>query len=73
MEAIRDLRPQKGLMRLRILPPGLRIRELVGIRCLRTAQAATTLALVLEPSLFNNGDENTATGVAAFEQYDWSR
>ena len=37
-------------MRLKILPPGLRIRELVGIRCLRTAQAATTLALVLEPS-----------------------
>ena len=52
-------------MRLKILPPGLRIREPVGIRYLRTAQAATTLALVLEPSIFNNGEQNTATGVAA--------
>ena len=52
-------------MRLRILPPGLRIREPVGIRCLRTPQAAITLALALQLLAFNNGEQNTATGVAA--------
>src|SRR5258705_490075 len=48
MGVIRGSRRPKELMRLRILPPGLRIREPVGIRYLRTTQAATTPALVLQ-------------------------
>ena len=65
MEAIPTSPQQKEPVRLKISPPALEIRELVGMRSFQPVLPATTLVLALELLALDTADNNTAVGTAA--------